>query len=129
MPWPVAAPGEDSSRSWVEDFRDPRLGEVFQALHALDGELGERCDKRLLDRAQESIHAVVGRLLMEMPEGEIDLIAEIETLLDRRRQLLEDERKQARRQEIQRRYHAGEDWRQEVRPEDDEGESRGGHQA
>jgi DNA primase len=102
-----------------EDLEDPRLQEIFRALHARDAEFGESADARMQGSFQnDETESMAARLLADQPSEGLDALAELEAALQRRDKLLERAQRESRREQLHRKYAAGEDWRGEI-PQDE----------
>jgi hypothetical protein len=95
----------------AEDFRSDSLREIFNALHEVDGELEERCDIRILERVSEENQSLLTRILVDMPQEGLDSLAELNAALRQRSELDSREQSLARREQLKRKYLAGEEWR------------------
>ncbi len=106
-----------------EDFQDPRLREIFRVLHERESEFDESADARMQGSFQdEETESMAARLLADQPSEGLDALAELDSALRRREKLLEKAHRESRREQMTKKYAAGEDWRGEI-PQDDEAES------
>lgn len=104
-----------------EDLRDPRLREIFRALHGRDAEFGEGADARLQSSFQDDdTESMAARLLADQPSEGLDALAELDAALQRRDKLLERAQRESRREQLHRKYAAGEDWRGDLPQDEDD---------
>jgi DNA primase len=98
----------------AEDFRSDTLREIFIALHEIDGELEESCDLRILERVSSGTQSLLTRILVDLPDEGFDSLAELNAALHQRSDLGLREQTVARREQMKRKYLAGEEWRGEL---------------
>jgi DNA primase len=98
----------------AEDFKSPALREIFTTLHAMDAELDESCDLRILEHVAPETQSLLTGLLADLPDEGMDSLAEIDAALRQREQLGLREESAVRRQTLTRKYLAGEEWRSDL---------------
>ncbi len=98
----------------AEDIRSDSLREIFNALHEIDNELDERCDIRILERVSVENQSLLTRILVDMPQEGLDSLAELNAALRQRGELDSREQSLERREQLKRKYLAGEEWRSDL---------------
>ncbi len=98
----------------ADDFHSPRLREVFEALHALDPQIEDAADVRVVERVSPEAQSTAAFLLAKMPDDGFDAVAELEAALRHWQRLNERAEREERRRVLEAKYAAGEDWREEL---------------
>ena len=80
----------------------------------MDAELGESCDLRVLEKVSKETHSLLTRILVDLPDEGFDSLAELNAALHQRAELDAHEQNLARREQLKRKYLAGEEWQSDL---------------